>query len=140
MSEGFSFVLKSPGGKKGLLWDTSTSSTYTIYHISSGAQSEPICQKHSTVPIERTKNVRNTMDGVSIMLIVCKRLDQGPRSRLGSRGLSPGTFSDLLNGSFFQIAQKCNKKSPKKMVPPLAPAHFLRLWGPCFESFLTRLR
>ena len=55
---------------------------------------------------------------------------QGPRSRLGSRGLSPGIFSDLLNGSFFQIAQKCNKKSLKKMVPPLAPAHFLRLRGP----------
>ena len=56
---------------------------------------------------------------------------QGPRSRLGSLGLSPGTFSDLLNGSFFQIAQKCNKKLPQKIVPPLAPAHFLGLRGPC---------
>ena len=27
-----------------------------------------------------------------------------------------GTFSDLINGSFFQIAQKCNKKSPQKIV------------------------
>ena len=65
-----------------------------------------------------------------LMCILWTYLSQGPRSRLGSRGLSPGTFSDLLNGSFFQIAQKCNKKSPKKMVPPLAPAHFLRLRGP----------
>ena len=55
---------------------------------------------------------------------------QGPRSRLGSRGLSPGTFWDLLNGSFFQIALKCNKKSLKKIISPLAPAHFLGLRGP----------
>ena len=66
--------LRKESGRKKDFWDTSTSSTYTIYHISSGAQSEPICQRHSTVPIERTKNVCNTMDGVSIML-VCKRSD-----------------------------------------------------------------
>ena len=44
---------------------------------------------------------------------------QGRRTNLGSRGLSPGTFWNLLNGSFFQIAQKCNKNPlQKKKVPP----------------------
>ena len=49
---------------------------------------------------------------------------QGPRRRLGSRGLSPGTFWDLLNGPFFQIAQKCNKKIAQKNSTPLSPGTF----------------
>ena len=53
-------------------------------------------------------------------------LDQGRRTSLGSRGLSPGTFSNLLNGSFFQIAQKCNKNVHQKIVPP-KPRRFF--WG-----------
>ena len=65
----------------------------------------------------------------------CQKTGAPQPRRLGSLGLSPGTFSDLLYGSFFQIAQKCNKKSPKKIVPPLAPAHFRRLRGPCQKRF-----
>ena len=50
--------------------------------------------------------------------------NQGRRTSLGSRGLSPGTFSDLLNGSFSQIAQKCNKNALEKKVPPHSPGTF----------------
>ena len=46
---------------------------------------------------------------------------QGRRLSLGSLGLSPGTFSDLLNGSFSQIAQKCNKNLHQKNSTPLSP-------------------
>ena len=56
---------------------------------------------------------------------------QGRRTSLGSGGLCPGTFSDLLIGLFFQIAQKCNEYVHQKVVPPLDPALFLRLSRPC---------
>ena len=65
------------------------------------------------------------------------KLFQGRSPRLGSRGLSPGTFWDLLNGSFFQIAQKCNKKLHEKIVPPWAPPLFRQLLRPWI--ILTRV-
>ena len=47
------------------------------------------------------------------------------------RGLSPPpTFWDLLNRSFFQIAQKCNKKLHEKKVPLWAPSLFRWLRRP----------
>ena len=45
-----------------------------------------------------------------------------------------GAFSDLLNGSFFQIAQICNKNVYQKIIPHLALALFLRLSRPCMTS------
>ena len=45
----------------------------------------------------------------------------------GGPGLSTPTFWDLLNGSFFQIAQNCNKTLQEKKVSPELP-HF---WDGC---------
>ena len=60
---------------------------------------------------------------------------QGRRTGLGSRGLSPGTFWELLNGPFSQIAQKCNKKSHQKIVPPLSPGTFSEAEPPLRAQF-----
>ena len=49
---------------------------------------------------------------------------QGRRTSQGSRGLSPGTFWNLLNGSFSLIAEKGNKNSLQKKVTPLSPGTF----------------
>ena len=48
--------------------------------------------------------------------------------------MSPGTFSNLLNVSFFQIAQKCNRNPLQKKGTPLSPGTFSLAASPLTQT------